>query len=80
MMAGLDSPLGAKAVQAGQPQRSGPVDARRPTEVELDTILVDSSLTSKTNEGSGAGDCEVVGSLNEAVSPSPLPREELRLM
>lgn len=57
MMAGLDSPLGAKDVQAGQPQRSGPLDAMRPTVVELKTILVVdlSALASKTNEWKGAG-------------------------
>ena len=39
-MAGLDSPLGANDVQAGQPHRSGPVNSRRPTVVELETIQV----------------------------------------
>ena len=79
-MAGLDSPLGENEVQAGQPHRSGPFDARRPTEVELDTILVVLSLASKTKEWNEAGDGEVVGPIIKAVSPSPLPREELRLM
>ena len=70
-MAGLDSPLGANEVQAGQPHRSGPVNSRRPTEVEFVTIHVVScsALTSLTKEVNEACDSEVGILAKEAISP-----------
>ena len=56
-IAGLDSPLGVKDMQAGHPHLSGPSEIS-PIESELETILVvgSAAFRSKTKDGNGVGD------------------------